>query len=151
MYGYVSYENQLYGDAFMNVFYGIPMMIGSLILWRKNTCKGEVIHCNIDKWHKFFDTFVILGSTLVLGNFLDRMGDVNPYADAFTTMCAVYGAYFMLKRYAEMWLLILAVNVVSIYVWGSKFIESGDHLATVIMWITYVISAVWGWRRWDKI
>lgn len=153
MYSIISYENQLYGDVFMNTVYGIPMMLGSMILWKKNTCQHsqEVIHCNLDNWHKFLDAFVILGLTYVIGNFLYEVGDTHPYSDAFTTICAIYGAFFMLKRYAEMWLLILAVNVVSIYVWGSKFIETGEHLATVIMWMTYVVSALWGWRRWDKI
>lgn len=145
-------QQDFYAETLLKWCYSLPIHACSIYFWYKNTCvrTKEVIHRNLGKWDRYFDLFVIGGLTWAVGNILSHNGDPHPYADAFTTIASIYGAWFMLNRYAEMWAIFIGINIVTIYMWGCRYLEDGANPCTLIMWIVWLINAIWGWYRWNK-
>lgn len=152
LYGILSYEQTLYGETVMKLGIAIPMHLCGMYLWYKNTSKRtfEVIHRNLDKWGKFLAVFICAIGTLVLGHVLEICGDEVPYADAFTTIASIHGAYLMITRRAEQWILFFIINVVSIYMWSMRYLDNGANLGTLLMWLIWTINSVYGYYKWNK-
>ena len=68
-----------------------------------------------------------------------------PYIDAFTTVASIHGAYLMVTRRAEQWSLFIIINLVSIYMWLMRYMDTGANLGTLVMWIIWTINSVYGW------
>ena len=142
----------LYGETILKFGYSIPMHICGLFLWYRNTSRRtmEVIHRNLDGWGKFLIVFITACATYLLGNVLSLLGDELPYVDAFTTVASVHGAYLMVTRRAEQWSLFIIINIVSIYMWLMRYMDTGANLGTLVMWIIWTINSVYGWFKWNK-
>ena len=153
LYGLISWDETLYGEAILKICYAIPMHICGLFLWYNNTSRRtfEVIHRNLKPWGKFVVSFVILFSTYLLGLLLQRWGDELPYIDAFTTVASVHAAWLMVNRYAEQWSLFIIINVVSILMWIYRWADDGDSIGMIVMWILWTINSVYGWFKWNRI
>ena len=152
LYGLISWDETLYGEAILKIGYAIPMHICGLFLWFRTTSRRtfEVIHRNLDGWGKFTVVFLIAVSTVILGDILKLWGDELPYIDAFTTVASVHGAWLMVNRYAEQWSLFIIINVVSILMWLYRYADDGQSMGMVIMWIIWTINSIYGWIKWNK-
>ena len=75
---------------------------------------------------------------------LKKIGNALPYADAFTNVLSIIAMILMLKRYIEQWAVWILIDIVSIYMWF--FIKSNYNIT--IMWIAYLINAVYGLVNW---
>ena len=152
IYGLISWDATLYGDAILKFGYSIPMHIAGIFLWYRNTSRRtmEVIHRNLDGWGKFLIAFIIGCATYLLGNVLALLGDKLPYIDAFTTVASIHGAYLMVTRRAEQWTIFIIINIVSIYMWLMRYMDTGDNLGTLVMWVIWTINSVYGWFKWNK-
>ena len=152
LYGIISLQNNLYGEAILKLCYAIPVHITATFLWYKNTSKRtyEVIHQNLNSWNKFLQWIIILGVTAFVAQILHGLGGKYPFADAFTTVASTWGAYLMARRCAEMWQMFIFINIASVYMWYQNYIDCGGHLATLIMWIIWTINSVYGYIKWNK-
>lgn len=110
----------------------------------------EVIHRNLDGWGKFLVAFIIACATYLLGNVLSLLGDKLPYIDAFTTVASIHGAYLMVTRRAEQWTIFIIINIVSIYMWLMRYMDTGANLGTLVMWIIWTINSIYGWFKWNR-
>ena len=55
-----------------------------------------------------------------------------------------------IKMYAEQWILWIIVNVVSVIMWAIAFAQGNDSIATLLMWVVYLVNAVVMYRKWLK-
>ena len=128
------------------------MHISGLFLWYRSTSRRtfEVIHRNLTPWGKFITASIILAFTYGLGSVLKMWGDEVPYVDAFTTVASIHAAILMIRRYAEQWDLFIIINIMSVYMWVDRYIETGDNLGTLVMWIIWTINSIYGYFKWNK-
>lgn len=152
LYSAISYGAQLYGETILNVFYYLPMMFVGICAWTKNmdretslvkkrymTNRGRLLLC-----------LSIAAATFVGGKFLDSVGDAMPYIDSFTTVASVIAMIVSVKRCSEQWWIWLAVNSVSIYMWWQNFDRGNENMATLIMWVVYLINGVFILIKWER-
>lgn len=69
-----------------------------------------------------------------------------PLGDAFTTSVSIVATWMLAQKYLEQWLLWIVVNIVStiLYFWKGLY-------PTGVLFIVYVIVAVFGYYRWKKL
>ena len=151
IYGFISYNSKYYGEAMLNILYFLPMQIIGFMMWRRN-------NVNIDeskevKAERMTAKEIILWSVLsgiaviVYGIILKKLNNTLPMADSFTTVLSVTAMILMVKRYIEQWIVWIMIDIVAIYMW--LFIKSDYNIT--IMWIAYLVNAVYGLYNWTKL
>ena len=151
IYGFISYNSKYYGEAMLNILYFLPMQIIGFMMWRRN-------NVNIDeskevKAERMTAKEIILWSVLsgiaviVYGIILKKLNNTLPMVDSFTTVLSVTAMILMVKRYIEQWIVWIMIDIVAIYMW--LFIKSDYNIT--IMWIAYLVNAVYGLYNWAKL
>ena len=72
-------------------------------------------------------------------------GDPMPVSDAVVATLGIVATYWLSKAYLQQWLLWVAVNVMSVYM----FISQGLYL-TAFLYILYTLCAFYGFLHWKK-
>ena len=148
LYGFISYQSKYYGEAMLNLGYFLPMQLIGLVMWSKNQVnvyeKNDVKTERIKAKEIIFWSTVSIVGILINGMILKKIGNALPYADAFTNVLSIIAMILMLKRYIEQWAVWILIDIVSIYMWF--FIKSNYNIT--IMWIAYLINAVYGLVNW---
>ena len=148
LYGFISYQSKYYGEAMLNLGYFLPMQLIGLVMWSKNQVnvdeKNEVKTERMKAKEIIFWSTVSIVGILIYGMILKKIGNALPYADAFTNVLSIIAMILMLKRYIEQWAVWILIDIVSIYMWF--FIKSNYNIT--IMWIAYLINAVYGLVNW---
>ena len=57
----------------------------------------------------------------------------------------------MAKLYMEQWFLWILVNIASIVLWAYALLNGGNEITLLLMWIAYLINAIYGWINWIKL
>lgn len=152
LYAMISFQAQLYGETMLNVLYYLPMQFVGFWMWSKHMNQDtNEVEKKCMNWNK---RVVLVGSivfgTLLYGFFLQYIGDQLPYIDAFTTVSSVIALILSVKMYAEQWWVWLIVDGISVYMWWKDFSSGSDNIATLFMWIMFVMNAVLMLIRWEK-
>ena len=148
LYGFISYQSKYYGEAMLNLGYFLPMQLIGLVMWSKNQVnvdeKTEVRAERMKVKEIIFWSTVSIVGILIYGMILKKIGNALPYADAFTNVLSIIAMILMVKRYIEQWAVWILIDIVSIYMWF--FIKSNYNIT--IMWIAYLINAIYGLINW---
>lgn len=150
VYGIVAYQNGLYGDFMMNMFYSCPCCIIGLIAWfraSKKTATAKVTSFNPKERILFL--LVIVFSILIYGLFLTSLKDTQPYLDATTTILSI-GAYIcLIMRKKEVWYLFNFSNILSIVMWAINYNNSNANISILFMYIIYTANSLLNTARWE--
>lgn len=92
----------------------------------------------------------VLGATIGYGYLLKLMGGALPYIDALSTVVSVVAMIVSIKMYAEQWILWIVVDIVTVIMWAIAFAQGNDSIATLLMWIVYLVNAVVMYVKWVK-
>lgn len=155
LYAYISYNSHLFGETMLNTFFYLPIQFIGFYMWKNNQVKTEIE--TVVKANKLTKKgwINLAGLTAVVGVlyaiFLHLIGSQQAGVDAFAVIISITAQLLMLKRYAEQWLLWIVVNILSIILWLNVFIHSGNSVTILVMWIAYLINAVYGYVKWIKL
>lgn len=150
LYGMVAYQNGLYGDFMMNVFYSFPCCIIGLITWikaSKNVPTAKILSFNYKE--RFIFLLLILSAILVFGFILNIMGDTQPYLDATTTILSISAYICLIMRKKEMWYLFNFSNILSIIMWTKNYSTSNANIAVLFMYVIYTLNSLLNTYRWE--
>lgn len=107
---------------------------------------------------KSFSTQQRLGiyasSIVAIGGYglvLKALSGSLPFFDATSTVLSVVAMLLMAARSKDQWGLWILVNIVSIYMWGTTFLNEGTGIAMVAMWSAYLVNAVYGYYNWTNM
>ena len=152
LYAIIAFKAQYYGEVMLNALYYFPLQFWGLYVWSKNMNKNtyEVKKRQMSVKNKVLMFAVVALSSLVYGFILQKMGGALPYVDAFSTCASVVAMVVSIKMYAEQWLLWIVVDVVTVFMWVMAFINGNDSIATLIMWIVYLLNAIIMYFKWIK-
>ena len=92
---------------------------------------------------------VILG-TIAYGYILNVLGGNLPFVDALSTVVSVVAMIISIKMYVEQWMLWIVVDVVTVIMWGFAFAKGNDSIATLLMWMVYLINAIVMYTKWAR-
>ena len=152
LYAVIAYKAQFYGEVMLNVLYYFPMQFYGIYVWSKHMSPEthEVSKREMKLKGKFILGASVIVATIGYGYSLKIMGGALPYIDALSTVVSVVAMIVSIKMYAEQWILWIVVNVVSVIMWAIAFAQGSDSIATLLMWIVYLVNAVVMYRRWLK-
>lgn len=152
LYAIISYQAALYGETMLNALYYVPMQFVGFYTWSRhmNTETNEVIKKNMKWTGRLIMTAFILAGTIGYGLLLRAMGDAMPFVDAFTTVTSVAAMLISVKMFAEQWWIWVVVDIVSVYMWFQSFLQGQEYIATLIMWLVYLVNAVIMLVKWER-
>ncbi|MDX1538299.1 nicotinamide riboside transporter PnuC [Arsukibacterium sp.] len=150
-YSVLSYNNGLYGEVYLNLFFFVPTGVIGYVMWRRHSLENKTVTMRKLNWlMRFVIAILCVICILGLGLLLGLNAKQNtPFIDAFTNVLSVVATFLMMWRYKEQWLLYIGINIVSIVMWALRALdhsESGDLM--VLMWSLFLLNAIFGYWRW---
>ena len=146
LYIYLCYISQLYLETGLQVFY-LAMGLYGWYEWTEDS-KDHVEP--IIRWPLKYHLINILASTalmMVLGFLFDTYTDqMNPYADAFTTVFSLTATFMVTRKVLENWIYWIIIDAVGTYLFASRglYMSSG-------LFILYTIIAFFGFFNWMRL
>lgn len=152
LYAIIAYQSTLYGETMLNLIYYVPMQFIGFYTWSKHidSHTHEVTKRTM-KWSgKLVLIAIVAAGTYAYGLLLENMGDAMPYVDAFTTVTSVVAMIVSVRMYAEQWWIWIIVDVFTVYMWFVAFLKQEENIATLVMWMVYLVNAVIMLIKWEK-
>ncbi len=152
LYAIIAYNAKFYGEVMLNALYYFPLQFYGLYVWSRNMNEEtkEVNKKQMNLKGKCSLVVIVLLATIIYGYLLKLIGGQFPYIDALSTVISVVAMIISIKMYAEQWLLWIAVNIVTVIMWAIAFVNGNDSIATLLMWIVYLVNAVVMYFKWKK-
>ena len=151
-YAIISFNAKYYGEVMLNLIYYLPMNFVGWFMWKKymDDDTGEVkkTHLSLKK-----STIVYVATAMAIviyGLVLKQLGGELPYIDSMSTVVSVTAQILSVRRLTEQWVLWIVVDVVTVIMWGVKFAQGGENIATLAMWSVYLINAIIMFIKWNK-
>lgn len=150
-YALVAYQNGLFGEVYLNLFFFVPTGIWGYVGWRRHMRADHTVEMRQLTWPQRLACvgLCVLG-TLGLGAVLALNPDQNtPFIDASTNVLSVVATFLMVWRYKEQWLLYVVLNVITIAMWVLRVMVGGEASdLMVLMWSIFLLNALFGYWRW---
>lgn len=152
LYALIAYDAQLYGETMLNLIYYLPMQFVGFFVWSRHMDSetNEVEKRSMRVSGRLLILAVVAMGTIFYGLFLAGANDKLPYIDAFTTVASVIALIVSVKMYTEQWLIWIAVDAVSVYMWWKDFSCGSGNMATLLMWILFLTNGIIMYVRWRK-
>ncbi len=150
-YIWLSLTNALWGNMLLYLCYYIPMQITGIFKWKKNLqADNEIIKTQLSARQRIkYCITGILGCLITIA-ILNYFNDKSPVIDGITTFLSILGMYFTVRRLIEQWIIWIIVNGLSFIMWLNLALHGTKAIATVIMWGTYFILAIYFYQEWKK-
>ena len=154
-YAYIAYQYQLYGEVMLNALYFLPMQFVGLYIWNKN--KDTAVKDKVKVKFMGPEGRILIGissaiAIMIYSMWLDLTGDPVPILDSTSTILSIVAMILMAGRYMEQWVLWIVVDIVSVWMWVLVVMKEGTNdIALLIMWIAFLINAVYGFLMWIKM
>lgn len=146
MYFALFWDGKLYGEAVLQLLFAALALWGWW-QWRfGRTRDGKALAVRrLGLPGLVKPALLTLTAWPLLGLFLARVTDSPlPYWDAFPTVTSLLGQWLLARKYEENWPLWIAVNAVSIVLFGLK-----GYWLTAILYAGFIPMSVVGWRAWQ--
>ena len=145
IYTILFWDGALISSSILN-FYYMAMAIYGFMLWKEDE-HGETL--NISHWH-FKHHLLFIGAGLVssvaLGYLSETYLDAKfAYHDAFVMVFSGIATWMMAQKVLENWLYWMVIDSTAIVL----YYKSG-YLATIVLFVLYVILAFYGYASWRK-
>lgn len=150
IYGIVSYQNGLYGDFMLNVFYSCPCCIIGFIAWfraSKDTAVAKVNSFKFSERMKYL--MLIIFAIVIYGTILVFLKDTQPYLDATTTVLSISAYICLILRKKEVWYLFNISNMLSIVMWGVNYYHNDANLSILFMYVIYTANSLLNTVKWE--
>ena len=151
LYGIVSYQNGLYGDFMLNIFYSCPCCIVGLVTWFRASRESVTSNISSFPWKKRI-LFLILIVLMILGygTILSFLKDSQPYLDSTTTILSICAYICLILRKKEVWYLFNFSNLLSILMWSINYTHQQAELSILFMYIIYTANSFLNTVRWER-
>lgn len=139
---YVFWKANLYGSMVLNL-YLIPTVIYGWFVWGKdeNTLPVKHVRLKAVGLYAFFTSITWLGAYYAIKALGGSMGGL----DGWLLVGSILAQYLLDRKKIETWLVWIAVNVVSVYV----YFNNGLYLLAA-QFIFFLINAVIAYFQWRK-
>lgn len=154
LYAYIAYQSKYYGEVMLNALYFLPMQFIGLYYWKKHAKKGkkdDVKVKHLNSYERIIWATISIFGILGYGLFLKYLGGTLPFIDSSSTVLSIVAMVLMVKRVTEQWLLWIAIDVVSIYMWFYILLQGGNEISMLVMWTAYLVNAIYGYYNWNKM
>ena len=173
-YGWVSWENALYGQVIQNIILLLPIQIAGLIAWKRNLAKSKNKEIQIKKltakkwiitiigllicWGLYYLLLVNLPNIVSAIFGVTISPDASPVMDSLTTVLTVTAMILTSLRYIEQWYFWIITNI-GVVLFIQSLLETTNITSAIIVsdfsgminWIQYGVGAIYGFYLWRKM
>ena len=152
LYAIIAFKATLYGETMLNALYYVPMQFIGFYIWSKNMNDDthEVVKKHMKGMGRIWMLLAMIVGTFVYGLLLKHLGDAMPFVDAFTTVSSVVAMVVSVRMFSEQWWIWIAVDVMSVIMWGIAYSNGNDSIATLLMWIIYLATGIVMCIKWER-
>jgi nicotinamide mononucleotide transporter len=148
LYGLLFLHSRLYGEASLQLFF---VVVAGWGWWQwlrgHGTGGGELVVHRLGARQRAGAVLLTLGSWPLLALALARYTSSDvPWLDALPTVASVGGQLLLGRKLIENWPVWLAVNLVSMALFGVKALW-----LTVALYALFAVLSVAGWRAWARL
>ena len=151
LYVYLSIMGDLYGEAFVNLYYTIMSLYGWWNWQRRDKYNQKMVKVRFStlrEWVQHIGLFILLFAIIYLSLVFIRNAfapDAIPWADAFASASALTAMWLMTRKKVESWIWWMITNIASIPLYYVK-----GFAATSIYYAILLVLAVFGFQEWKK-
>ncbi|MCF6214998.1 MAG: nicotinamide riboside transporter PnuC [Emcibacter sp.] len=146
LFVWVFYQNKLYSDALLHVFYIGFQFYGWWNWMHHKDAKSDLIIVRTTGRDILLWSAVSLCAAVMLGYVMDEYTDASfAYADAFTTATSLVAQFLLTRRHLLNWLFWIAVDIVAIVIYFQKGLYP-----TSLLYVTFLIMCCIGQYSWWK-
>lgn len=151
-YAFVAWQNNLFGEMGLNLFFFVPMNILGYIMWNRHTSGASVSMRGLTKRGCIWIVIICVTLITLLWACLSQIPNQNSaLMDAITNILSIIATVLMVLRYKEQWVLYIILNVFTIIMWSIRLLNgSPEGEMMIVMWSAYLINAIYGYRNWSK-
>ncbi len=151
-YGYLSFNNALWGNLLLYMGYYVPMQIAGFFKWNKHlkTGRNEIVKISLSNRERLILFCITVIFTIAAVGILYFTGDKNPVIDGITTVFSIAGMYLTVRRAIEQWIVWMFVNGLSVIMWVLIAINGTKVYSTVLMWSIYFLLAIYFYFSWKN-
>ena len=148
LYGWLFLDGKLYGETALQLMFVVLAFWGWWQWLRGKADDGARLHVQrLGPRGIVVSLGITLAAWPLLGAFLARFTDSPlPYWDALPTVGSLVGQWLLGRKYQENWPAWIAVNAVSVVLFGLK-----GYWLTVVLYAVFIPLSVIGWRQWRKL
>lgn len=152
LYAYVAFGAKYYGEVMLNLIYYFPMNFVGFFAWKKhmNEENSEVLKKRMPLKKSLLIYAATAVAIFVYGLLLRHMGGKLPFVDSMSTVISVVAQILCIMRLAEQWVLWIVVDVITVIMWAFAFANGGESVATLLMWIVYLLNGIFMFVKWHK-
>ncbi len=142
LYAIISFNAGFYGETMLNGLYYFPMQFVGFYTWYKNMDKTthEVKKRKMTWKGRVLLALSMLVGAALYGFVLRALGGNLPFVDAFTTASSVIALVVSIGMYVEQWYMWIVIDAVTVVMWAIAFSQGNDSVATLAMWVIYLIN-----------
>ena len=151
LYIYLSLKGDLYGEAFVNLYYTIMSLYGWWNWQRRDQYKQKMVKVRFstrNEWIQQTAFFLVLFTIIYLSLVFIKNAfapEAIPWADAFASASALTGMWLMTRKKVESWIWWMITNIASIPLYYVK-----GFAPTSIYYAILLVLAVLGYQEWKK-
>lgn len=152
LYGLISMQSRIYGDMLLNWGYYLPMQFVGIYFWMRNYNpeKGEVRKRFLSWRARVIFLCCVLGVWCAAAWGVGIFNARAPWLDSATTVLSVGAMILSVMRCFEQWICWTLVNCISIFMWYQVYKESGNSMATLLMWLIFLFCGLYFAFCWYK-
>lgn len=152
LYAYISFGAKYYGEVMLNILYYLPCSVIGLFVWGKHmdSESGEVTKSSLGLKGSLVLYPATAAGVIAYGFILKAMGGTLPFIDSISTVLSVVAQILCLKRLAEQWIMWIVIDAVTVAMWTYNYINGGESIATLLMWLIYLLNAIFMYIKWHK-
>lgn len=151
MYIIVFYQERLYGDAVLQIFYLVMSFYG-LLLWTgivsasaKNDHNNKIPIRKTDQKTQKYLLFFVFVVAIMSGYLLSKTDNDIPYLDGLTTALGLAATWMTARKLLENWLVWIFTNILCVAIYAYKGLYP-----TMIFYLLLAIIAYSGYNEWKK-
>lgn len=150
LYGYIAYRSRIYGDMLLNWGYYFPMQFIGLYFWTRHRSaeSGGVIKRRLSLTGELILLWATVAAWYSFALVLKHFGAFSPFIDSATTVLSIASMVLGVMRCFEQWIGWTLVNGLSIILWYRVYITTGESLASLLMWVIFLICGLFFARQW---
>lgn len=146
-YSLVSWCNQFYGSAIINLLVYMPFSLIGFYNWGKNRNKNkEVIARTLTIRELIACIALIAISSVVLNSILIMASGSSTILDSAATVLVFFATFFAAFRYREQWVAWFIADVLQLFMWTTT-----NDPAILVLRIFFPLSSIYGFINWRKL
>ncbi len=142
-YLYLSWQERLWAEVAMNIFYLLSQFYG-IVAWKKRYTTELQPRALSRKIGGVIALLCMVCSVLVGWLLQTFTNDSQPWLDAFTTIPAIAAQILLVMAYREQWYLWLFVDVLAVVMWCV----AGNY-ALAALYLFWCVNCLYGLYHWQ--